>query len=777
MKYLLLLLLSVSACAEPPVIWSGTYTKSLAASGYKHKSDRAIIDLSVDPTAGGGITAVIGSIGQRNNGGVGELWVKTGAGNTAWTLAPLSNTTGWIITGNAGLTAGTNFLGTTDAVDLVFKTNNTEALRITSAGAYDTTLGAGILHSDASGILTSSAIVNADISGSAAIDATKIADGSVTNTEFQYIGGLTSDAQTQLNNKQPLDATLTSLSSLGTAADKYAYTTGVDTWVEGDITSFSRSLLDDSNATTARSTLGLTIGTDVQAWDADLDALAALSGTNTIYYRSAANTWSPVTVGSGLSFSAGTLSASGGASGDVVGPASSTDNALVRFDGTTGKLIQDSSASLSDAGTLTATAFSGPLTGNASTATALAANPTDCAAGQYASSIDASGNLTCSQVPSTEQVTKSITQASHGFSVGELVYYTGSAYAKAKADADSTSEVLGMVSAVADANTFSLTSVGYVSGLSGLTAGTTYYLSDATAGSFTATAPSTTGYVNKPVFVADSTTSAYIIQSRGVVSGATSNNSSSIFWSGYHNTGCSWGGFSSGSFADFANDASCTFSTRLNNGMGTVSSYGANGPGITFTAPQTGYVKVCSTVSSYVSTADEKRIQLWDGTNELSYAKMYGNSNYDNTTICGHLQVTKNSSYSVRLRGSNAGGTMEIGLDGETNWSIEYLTGYVLTNYQPVQRARLTNNGSACGITSQSGFISSANRVSAGICDLTVTGFSEAPTCTTSIDDQSGSAEARISNASTTSTNIRVVTVNNSSTAADYNFNILCVGN
>jgi len=44
-------------------------------------------------------------------------------------------------------------------------------------------------------------IDNADIKAAAAIDATKIADGSVTNTEFQYIGGLTSDAQTQINGK------------------------------------------------------------------------------------------------------------------------------------------------------------------------------------------------------------------------------------------------------------------------------------------------------------------------------------------------------------------------------------------------------------------------------------------------------------------------------------------------------------------------------------------------------------------------------------------------
>src|ERR1035437_8428703 len=40
----------------------------------------------------------------------------------------------WLLNGNAGTTAGTNFLGTTDAKDLVFKTNNTEWMRIVTAG-------------------------------------------------------------------------------------------------------------------------------------------------------------------------------------------------------------------------------------------------------------------------------------------------------------------------------------------------------------------------------------------------------------------------------------------------------------------------------------------------------------------------------------------------------------------------------------------------------------------------------------------------------------------
>lgn len=42
-------------------------------------------------------------------------------------------------------------------------------------------------------------ITNANISPTAAIDATKIADGSISNTEFQRLNGVSSDIQTQLN--------------------------------------------------------------------------------------------------------------------------------------------------------------------------------------------------------------------------------------------------------------------------------------------------------------------------------------------------------------------------------------------------------------------------------------------------------------------------------------------------------------------------------------------------------------------------------------------------
>ncbi len=40
----------------------------------------------------------------------------------------------WSLTGNTGTTAGTNYIGTADSKDLVFKTNNTEQMRILAAG-------------------------------------------------------------------------------------------------------------------------------------------------------------------------------------------------------------------------------------------------------------------------------------------------------------------------------------------------------------------------------------------------------------------------------------------------------------------------------------------------------------------------------------------------------------------------------------------------------------------------------------------------------------------
>jgi len=86
-------------------------------------------------------------------------------------------------------------------------------------------------------------IVNADINASAAIDATKIHDGTISNTEFGYLNNVSSNIQTQL------DAKLVKANNLS----------------------------DLTNTSTARTNLGVAIGTDVQAYDPELAAIAGLT--------------------------------------------------------------------------------------------------------------------------------------------------------------------------------------------------------------------------------------------------------------------------------------------------------------------------------------------------------------------------------------------------------------------------------------------------------------------------------------------------------------------
>ena len=57
-------------------------------------------------------------------------------------------------------------------------------------------------------------------------------------------------------NKQPVDATLTALANLTTAADQIPYATGADTFAMTPLTPFARTLLYDANAAAALSTLG-----------------------------------------------------------------------------------------------------------------------------------------------------------------------------------------------------------------------------------------------------------------------------------------------------------------------------------------------------------------------------------------------------------------------------------------------------------------------------------------------------------------------------------------
>lgn len=62
--------------------------------------------------------------------------------------------------------------------------------------------------------------------------------------------------ETQTAGKQPLDATLTALAALVTAANQIIYSTGSDAFATTGLSAFMRTLLDDADATAARATLG-----------------------------------------------------------------------------------------------------------------------------------------------------------------------------------------------------------------------------------------------------------------------------------------------------------------------------------------------------------------------------------------------------------------------------------------------------------------------------------------------------------------------------------------
>lgn len=141
------------------------------------------------------------------------------------------------------------------------------------AGSYSLPAGSTITNgdvSDASDLNTPLADIAADLNAARPIVAggTGATSASAARTNLGLAIG---------TNVQAYDATLTSLAALGTAADRLAYTTGVDAWAETTLTAFGRSLIDDADAAAARTTLGL--GAAATAGFLDEDNMTSDSAT------------------------------------------------------------------------------------------------------------------------------------------------------------------------------------------------------------------------------------------------------------------------------------------------------------------------------------------------------------------------------------------------------------------------------------------------------------------------------------------------------------------
>lgn len=112
-------------------------------------------------------------------------------------------------------------------------------------------------------------------------------------------------------------------------------------------------------------------------------------------------------------------------------------------------------------------------------------------------------------------IKETITQAGHGFAAKDVIRFSGGGYIKAQADTAINAEAVGIVESVSG-DDFTVVYGGRISGLSGLTANTLYFLDASVAGALTSTEPTGTN-VSKPILLATSTTSGIVLEMRGMI--------------------------------------------------------------------------------------------------------------------------------------------------------------------------------------------------------------------------------------------------------------------
>lgn len=151
---------------------------------------------------------------------------------------------------------------------------DTTALTFTQfSGAGQLTAGAGLTKTgnqfDVVTASSSRIVVNADSIDLATTGVSASTYKSVTVDTYGRVTGGTNPttlAGYGITDAQALDATLTALSGVTTAADALIYATAADTFTTTTLSAYGRSLIDDADAATARTTLGLgTISTQASS--------------------------------------------------------------------------------------------------------------------------------------------------------------------------------------------------------------------------------------------------------------------------------------------------------------------------------------------------------------------------------------------------------------------------------------------------------------------------------------------------------------------------------
>lgn len=107
---------------------------SITISGVSNNSTANLLTTTVSGVTGTAVNIINSNVLSLST--VNLISTINGIDSNSLDITPAFANIAWKLTGNASTVAGTNFLGTTDAIDVVFKANATEAFRIKNSNGY-----------------------------------------------------------------------------------------------------------------------------------------------------------------------------------------------------------------------------------------------------------------------------------------------------------------------------------------------------------------------------------------------------------------------------------------------------------------------------------------------------------------------------------------------------------------------------------------------------------------------------------------------------------------